>query len=163
MNDETRLLAGRQLFIRAVLDDVKAADADTRRRLEPLLAADEGVAGELPDGTRIGTVKRSKERRTAVVTDEAALLAWVEKHRPDEVMRSVNPAFVAALKATCKRLGEAVDVTTGEIVPGIEMTTGEPSYLPQLDPATVPMLRKKLAELIAGGLLELPSTQEGAA
>lgn len=153
---EDRLLAGRQVFTRVILGDVKNADAATREALEPLLAADEGIAAELPDGTRIGTVKRSKAKQSAVVTDPKALLAWVVKNRPDEIVQSVNPAFVKWVQDQAKKYGEPVDPTSGEIIPGVEVVTGSPSYLPQPDPDMVPLVRAKFAELIGNGLLELP-------
>jgi hypothetical protein len=156
---EDRLLAGRQVFTKVIQDDVKRAFAATRDELEPRLAADEGIAAELPDGTRIGTVKRSKPRRAPTVTDEAALLAWVAEHRPDEIVRSVNPAFVDACKAQIRRHGHAFDPDTGEIIPGIEMLDGAPSYLPQPDPEMVPVVRARFAELLGHGLLQLPSAE----
>lgn len=156
---EDRLLAGRQVFTKVIQSDVKAAFDATREQLEPMLAADEGVAAELPDGTRIGTVKRSKAKRSAVVTDPAALLAWVLEHRPEELVQSVNPAFVAYLMAQVRKHGAAVYEATGEIVPGVEWQTGAPSYLPQPDPDMVPMIRAKFAELIGKGLLELPMSE----
>lgn len=158
---EDRLLAGRQVFLKVIQADAKAAFDETRQALEPRLDADEAVAAELPDGTRIGTVKRSKTRRAPAVTDEAALLAWVRHHRPEELVESVRPAFVDYLKAQARRYGAAVYEATGEIVPGVEMCDGGASYLPQPDPTTVPTVRAKFAELVGGGMLALPRTGEG--
>jgi hypothetical protein len=152
---EDRLLAGRQVFTKVIQSDVKAAFDTTRERLEPLLDADEGIAAELPDGTRIGTVKRSKVKKSPAVVDDEALLAWVTKHRPDELVKSVNPAFLEHLKAQVRKHGHAFDPTTGEIIPGVEMREAAPSYLPQPDPQMVPVVRAKFAELIGNGLLEL--------
>lgn len=160
---DDRLLAGKAIFAKVVAQDVKAVVDDTRDLLEPLLAPDEGIAAELPDGTRIGTVKRSKVRKAAAVTDERALLAWVRENRPDELIESVNPAFVDWLKGQAKKHGFAVVPSTGEVVPGVEMVDGAPSYLPQPDPDMVPLIQAKLAELIGHGLLALPSGDEGPA
>lgn len=154
-----RLLAGRAIFARVIRDDVQAVVVQTRETLEPLLAADEAIAAELPDGTRIGTVKRSKPKRTPSVTDEAALLAWVREHRPEELVESVNPGFVRYLLEQVRHYGEAVYGETGEIVPGVEMRAGSPSYLPQPDSAMVPVVRARLAELIGHGLLALPQRE----
>lgn len=150
-----RRLAGRQVFTKVILDDVQAAFAGTRERLEPLLDADEGVAAELPDGTRIGTVKRSKARTVAAVTDERALLAWVKAHAPTELVESVNPAYLAALKAQAKRHGHAFHPATMEVIPGIGLRDGAPSYLPQPDPDMVPVVRAQFADLIGRGMLRL--------
>jgi hypothetical protein len=156
---EERLLAGRQVFAKVIQADVKAAFDDTRDQLEPLIDPDEGVAAELPDGTRIGTVKRSKPKVEAVVTDAAALLAWVKTNRPEEIVETVRDAFVAYLKAQARKHGEPVYEATGEIVPGIELRTGGSSYLPQPDPAMVEVVRAKFAELIGHGLLALPERE----
>lgn len=150
---EDRLLAGRQIFIKVIQNDVKDAFDETRGALEPRLDSEEAAAAELPDGTRIGTVKRSKPRRVPVVTDEAALLEWVRKNRPDELVESVRPAFVDYLKGQARKHGAAVVEATGEIVPGVEMRAGAPSYLPSPDPEMVSVVRAKFAELISGGLL----------
>lgn len=152
---EDRQLAGRQVFVRVVLDDVKRADVAARAELESRIAADEGVAAELPDGTRIGTVKRSKVKQSAVVTDPAALLAWVKKNRPEEIVESVNPAFVRWVQDSAKKNGEPI-TPNGEVIPGVEVIAGSPSYLPQVDPAAVPVIRARLAELLGNGLLALP-------
>jgi hypothetical protein len=159
---EDKLLAGKQVFVKVVQNDVKAVFDETRAALEPRLDADESVAALLPDGTRIGSVKRSKAKRTPVVTDEAAVLAWVRENRPEEIVESVRPAFVEYLKGQARKHGEAVYEATGEIVPGVEMREGAPSYLPQPDPAMVPVIRQKLAELIGGGLLALPGAEPAA-
>lgn len=156
---EERLLAGRQVFAKVIQSDVKAAFDGTRKLLEPLIDADGGVAAELPDGTRIGSVKRSKPRLSPVVTDEHALLEWVRANRPEELVESVNPTFVDYLKGQAKTHGEPVYAPTGEIVPGIELREGAPSFLPQPDPQMVPVIRAKLAELIGSGLLALPQQE----
>lgn len=156
---EDRLLAGRQVFTKVIQSDVKAAFDKTREQLEPLLGADEAIAAELPDGSRIGTVKRSKVKKSPAVTDEQALFAWVAEHRPEEIVQSVNPAFVEFLKGQVRKHGAAVDPSTGEIIPGVEMRECAPSYLPQPDPAMVPVVRAKFAELIGHGLLELPQRE----
>lgn len=156
---EERLLAGRQVFAKVIQADVKAAFDDTRERLEPLVDADGGIAAELPDGTRIGTVKRSKPKRSPAVVDEAALLAWVKVNRPEEIVEVVAAAFVDYLKCQARKYGVAVYEPTGEIVPGIEMRVGESSYLPQPDPDMVAVVRAKFAELIGRGLLALPEEQ----
>jgi hypothetical protein len=152
---EDRLLAGKAVFARVVAAEVDGVVKKTREALEARLEAEEGVAAELPDGTRIGTVKRSKGRQTPSVTDARALLAWVREHRPDELVQSVNPAFVQHLKELAKRHGMAV-LDDGTVVPGVEMVDGSCSYLPREDPAMVPLVWAKFAELVGHGLLELP-------
>lgn len=157
---EDRLLAGKQLFAKVLQSDVKILFDRTKAELEDRLAADESVAGELPDGTRIGSVKRSKPRKTASVTDEQALLAWVAENRPGELVHSINPAYLNGLKAQVKNHGHAFDPVSGEIIPGIEMVESGPSFLPQIDEDQVPLIRRTLADLITGGLLELPAADD---
>jgi hypothetical protein len=157
--NEEKLLSGRMLVTKVFQDEVNAAVADTRRRLEPLIDADDAIPGVLPDGTRIGTTKRSKAPKKPTVTDMAAVLAWVKANRPEEVQttESVTPAFLAYLMAQTKKHGVAVYEATGEIVPGVEMRTGTPSFLPQVDDDLVPLVRSRLAEFVAKGFIALPS------
>lgn len=154
-----KLLSGRMLVAKVFQDEVNAAVADTRRRLEPLIDADDAIPGVLPDGTRIGTTKRSKAPKKPTVTDMAAVLAWVKQHRPEEVVvsESVSPAFLSYLMAQTKKHGAAVYEATGEVVPGVEMRTGSPSFLPQLDEEVVPLVRARLAEFVSKGFIALPS------
>ena len=156
---EEKLLAGRMLVTKVFQDDVASAYGDTRGRIEPLIEADDAIPGYLPDGTRIGTVKRSKAPRKPTVTDMAAVLAWVKEHRPEEVVvsESVSPAFLSYLLAQTKKHGAPVYEATGEIVPGVEMRTGNPSFLPQLDDDVVPLVRARLAEFVSKGFIALPS------
>jgi hypothetical protein len=148
-------MAGRQVFADWFLDDVKKVWVAIRGEVEPELAAKEAVAGELPDGTPIGRVSLSKPPTTAVVTDERQLLKWVKENRPDEIVESVNPVFLNKLKGYAKTHGLAV-LPDGEIVPGVEKMEGKPRYRVDVEPDAVPILRARLAELVAQGLLELP-------
>lgn len=159
---EERLAAGRAVFVRLVLDDAKAVDKACRDLNEPGMAPNERIPGELPDGATIGAVRRTRPTRKVLITDETALLAWVQEHRPDQIMPAIRPAFLDALRLSCKEHGMPVDKSTGEVIPGMELVEGSPSYYVDVDPAAVPMLRAKFAELIAGGLLELPSAEERA-
>lgn len=161
---DERILAGRQVFIRAIQAEIAGVDKDARRRLEPMIGVDEKVAAELADGTRIGAVKRTKVSRSPQVTDTAALLAWVKEHRPDElvVTELVSDAFVKWAKDSARQHGKAV-LPTGEIVPGVEMVSGSASYVPELDDEALPLLRARYAELVAKGYLALPAADEQAA
>lgn len=158
--NEEKLLSGRMLVAKVFQDEIAAAYKDTRNRIEPLIDADDAIPGVLPDGTRIGTTKRSKASRKPTVTDMAAVLSWVKANRPEEVQvsESVTPAFLAYLMDQTKKHGEPVYEATGEIVPGIEMRLGNPSFLPQVDEAQVPVIRARLAEFVSKGYLALPSS-----
>lgn len=159
--NEEKLLAGRMIVTKVFQDEVNTAFTDTRRRVEPLMDADDSIPAVLPDGTRVGTVKRSKAPRKPTVTDMAAVLAWVKANRPEEVQvsESVTPAFIAYLMDQTKKHGAPVYEATGEIVPGIEMRTGNPSFLPQVDADLVPLIKARFAEFVSKGYLALPSAE----
>lgn len=159
MNDNPRINAGRAVVGKWLSDEVRALVQASRDVVEPALEPGERVTAQLPDGTVIGSVTRGKPAESATVTDERALLAWVKEHAPSELVTSVNPAFVELLKKRCKTAGYAHD-DRGEIVPGIELRTGSASYRPTVAPEAVPTLRSRLADLVAGGLLELPAPDD---
>lgn len=160
--DNPRLDAGRAVLARWLGDEVRALTAATREVVEPQLQPGERVRAELPDGTVIGAVTIGKPAESAVVTDERALLAWVRKNRPTELIEQVNPAYLDQLKRQAKANGDFPVTADGEVIPGIEVRTGSASYRPTVDAAQVPLLRRRLAELVSGGLLELPGTDREA-
>ncbi len=157
--DDDRIHAGRAVTAKWLSDEIRALTAGAREILEPRLEPGERVRAQLPDGTTIGSVTIGKAAESATVTDARALLAWVKAHAPTEIVESVNPAYVDLLKRRCKTAGYAHD-DQGEIVPGIELRVGTASYRPMVDPDAVPLLRAKLADLISGGLLELPAGEQ---
>lgn len=156
--DRDRVTAGKAIVAKVVADDVRKFTAAVRADMENMLGANEAIAAELPDGSRVGTVKRSKPRQSAAVVDPDALLEWVREHRPDELVESVSPAFVAWLVQSAKTHGAAV-LADGTVVPGVEPTVGAPSYLPQVDEGAADLIRARLAELVGGGLLALPGQE----
>lgn len=159
-----RELAGRQVVAKVLADEVKALTEQTRAVLEHRLGPRESTTAHLPDGTVIGQVSRTRASVSAKVVDEAALLAWVVEHRPDEVVQSVRSSYVKVLQAQARSHGRPFDVETGEVIPGIEMVEGSSSYTVKADPQARALVLPALADLIAGGLLELPAApveQEG--
>lgn len=85
--------------------------AQARGEAEPVFAAvrADGAAQQevlLPDGTRIGLVS-IKAGATDTVTDEEALLAWVQEHAPESAEEYIEPwavdslEVIAAVKAAC--------------------------------------------------------------
>jgi hypothetical protein len=126
------------------------------------LAPEERITARLPDGTKLGTVTLTKPPRDVIVYDEAALLAWVTEHRPDEITRAIRPAYLKRLKELCRDDGLAYDERTGEVIPGIELGHKEPRLYPRLDHDTAPeLLRPLLARLVEHGRLELPPSGDG--
>ena len=131
--DELRQVAARAVVAKALFDELAAVASAARDVIESELNPGNHIDAVLPDGTPIGEVMRSKLAKRAVVTDAAALLAWVKSNRPDEVevVESVRSSFVNALLADAKARGSfAVDATTGQVIPGIEVVAGSSSYRP---------------------------------
>jgi phage host-nuclease inhibitor protein Gam len=167
--DETtakRLLAGRQIVAKLLAEEIAGVAKGNRDDLEPQMLPRESIVATLPDGTVIGEVKRAKAPKSAQVTDEEALLAWVAEHRPDEIVvkRSVRSSYVDALKAQAKKDGWAYDPATMEIIPGIEVVEGTSSYRPTPDEDARDIVMPRLFDLLAGGLLpqlSAPDHSEG--
>ena len=138
-DDERRLAAGRALFAK-VLAEVAASEVKKARKLvEPTMVPGERVKGVLPDGRVVGDVVLSEQPVTAVVTDEKALLEYVRRTRPDEVLTReyVRESFLAYLLDMAKSQlvddtydGDVVDAQ-GEVVPGIALDYGTPRYIPK--------------------------------
>jgi hypothetical protein len=93
------------------------------------------LGAELPDGTEVATVTLVSPAPAATVTDEAAFLAWVRQHHPDQVharvVVEVREAFAKALlkEMTAAGVAQWCDTETGEVhtVPGVTMV-GRRSY-----------------------------------
>lgn len=62
------------------------------------------------------------------VLNEAALFAWVEEHHPEQIKRSVQPAFIKALLDRLEVLpdGGWVDPETGECPEWVGIHTADP-------------------------------------
>lgn len=118
-------IAARLVLQKAVLDLLKDADAETRDIAK--VDYSPGAADPVKvDGVTLGRVRMDRGRKSATVTDWAALLDFCEEHCPDMLIRTVtvNPAFLAAVK----KCPEWTDPDTGEVleVPGVYLTEGAP-------------------------------------
>ena len=126
-------LAVLKILVAELATAKKAADAeirDTWRRGDRLTAA-------LPNGKLVGAVTLAKGRATANITDPDAYETWVRTVHPEQIetvpaTTRINPAFTDRLKAAARQLGVPVDAETGEIVPGITVTDGDPYPLVKL-------------------------------
>ncbi|MGV8972223.1 MAG: hypothetical protein ACOH10_07860 [Rhodoglobus sp.] len=82
------------------------------------------------NGVPLGTVALIKGRKSATVTDYAALMSWALEHCPAAVVttQTVSSAWVERVK---KSAGEWTDPTTGEVheVPGIGITEAAPTLV----------------------------------
>jgi hypothetical protein len=105
------------------------------------------------DGTDLGAVSITAGRTSAKVTDVAAFTAWVADRYPTEMVQQVREAFARKLLDAAVAAGEPVDAVTGELMPGVQVCTGEPflSVRPTAD------ARVRMRETLqASGLLQLP-------
>jgi hypothetical protein len=114
-------------------DKVKAALMDARSDQAAAMkdVGADGVNVELPDGQRVARVSLVAGRASARIADAGDFLKWVVQNHPEEIEivpahEQVRPAFVNQLLADACATGQPVDVDTGELIPGIGVTKGEP-------------------------------------
>lgn len=121
--------ATRLLLSRVVRDRLTEADKAIREQARTDFdmpgVREIGVIGD----EQIGSVALTKGKTSWTVTDPQALLEWVKANVPDEVVttETVRSSYVQAVLARAKNDGVAVDPFTGEVIPGIECKTSEPS------------------------------------
>lgn len=129
------------------------------------LATGDRLTASLPGegGRKVATVTRANGRTTATVDDERGLLAWCKEHYPTEVhtVEQVRPAFVEKLKSASADVGEGVDPATGNPLPFIKVSTGDPYTTVKLEKDAVDLIRqawtsgaidlRPVLELPAGG------------
>lgn len=100
----------------------------------------------------VGKATKTKGRAKLVVTDDAALLAWVARNHPSEVVRSVNPAYLKSVEARAKELGVgAVIDSQGDVIPGLELVEGEPYVTVRKEKDA----EQVVADLLSGGQVTL--------
>ncbi len=129
---DPRTLAARLVAMRVLKDAVTAADTALRAEVQAAMLVGDRVTAALPDGTVLGHVQLTKGRTgsvSAAVEDEAALLAWVTEHRPDEVLttRTVRRSYLTHLLDSVRQHGVYLDTVTGEAIdlPGVTVSSGQ--------------------------------------
>ncbi len=76
-----------------------------------------------------GALTRRAGRARTVLLDEDALVEWATANHPEAVARKALPSKVTrADRFTTNENGDVVDTSTGEIVPGLRVTVGGPTY-----------------------------------
>jgi len=156
-NAARRVMAGK-----LIADAVREQTEHVRQELLAHMTGSEirqvGVRDD--QGQDLGTVYVGGNRGLkAVVTDEAAFLAWVRRTRPDDVVETVRESTRKALLDAASKAGVAVDTTTGEVIPGVELVTGDP-YLAARPTAYA---RELMADTLSrSGLLALPGGTDAA-
>lgn len=142
---DPRILARDLLVLKALADRVAAA----------LVTAKSGALGAMEVGERlvvkigdepVGTVTVARGRVAARITDPRALVGWVKTNHPTEVVtvEEVRSSFVTALLKRAK--------DCGEVIPGIEITQGDPYLLAPVDDVAAQVI----AAAWADGTLRLP-------
>ena len=153
-------LSTRLLVIAALLDRVKAVDADLRRQVRDRFTVGDRKSGVLDPtrakDTKLGTVTLAEPSEYVSVQDDAAFFAWVMEEHADELetVVQVKPVFRNAVLDAVKRDGGWPDPETGELVevPGVVKRVGDPT--PKVVKAKGVDLDALLAEAIASGKLK---------
>jgi hypothetical protein len=123
----------------------KALKDAAKAELQALEVGDT-VAGKV-DGQVVAKATKTSGREKIVVTDERALLEWVKREHPSEVVEAVNPAYVRSLDIVD---GHAIDAQGG-VVPGVEVHSGEPYVMVRRGKDA----EQLVAELFTSGRLSL--------
>jgi hypothetical protein len=104
------------------------------------------------DGLSLGAVSLGQRKPAAKLSDPAAFTTWVAQRYPGELVSSVRDSFTSKLLACATAAGAAVDVATGEEIPGVEICAGEPYVTVR----PTPEAKARMAEMLrASGLLQL--------
>lgn len=119
--------AARLVIISWLLKQLAAVNGKARAELGDWPAKTRAVAA-LPDGTAVGTVTITQGRESLRVTDEAAFLAWVKEHRPDQV-ETVERVHKAYRKHVLDDVKDG-----GELPPGVTYVVGEPHPMVRTEP-----------------------------
>jgi hypothetical protein len=107
------------------------------------------------DGQLLGKATMTTGRSKIVVTDEQKLLEWLQYNQPDEIVMSINPAYLRLLESRAKEVG-AVISSDGEVIPGLEIQTGTP-YVSVRKEKDAPFV---VAQLLSGGRVSLDGIKE---
>jgi hypothetical protein len=109
-------------------DKVRAALADARTEQAEAMkdVGADGVKVELDDGTKVASISLASGRVTARVADEDDFMGWVTENHPDEIetVTRVKPGFADRLLTQAAGAGAPIDVTTGELIPGVGISVG---------------------------------------
>lgn len=122
---------------------------ETKTRLRSLPNGDT-LAGRFNDQV-VAKASWNKGSTSIVVKDERALLAWVKEHHPDEVVESVNPAFLKTFGVV-----EGQVHWQGHPVDFMEVKQGAP-YITVKPNDETPFL---VAQLLRGGQVSLDGVKE---
>lgn len=127
-------LALQLAVLRVLADQIKAGREVLATEVRDTWKVGTRNIAELPDETRVGSVTLTKSRMSAKVVDRDAFTGWVKQHHPTEIEETVRPAYETQIRADI--------VKTGEAVPGVEITEGDPYPSVRLDDGATEAIRK---------------------
>ncbi len=146
---EMQELARRAAASKTVADEIRKIGDAAKSELLGLMAegGSERVRVSAEDGTNFGTVTMTAGRASARVCDPQALVEWVARRHPEYVVQAVAEGFLDRLLAHAARVGDPVD-EQGELVPGVEVVTGQPYLTVRPTPAA----RERASRLLDSAL-----------
>lgn len=126
MQAAARLAMATKLIGDVVASENKAAKVVAEESMQSSGAERVRVTDEA--GNNLGAVTLAGGRKTAKVTDQRAFAEWVAKKYPGETKTvvTVNPAFEKKLLDAAKNADGPVDTSDGELIPGVEISEGDP-------------------------------------
>lgn len=135
-------------------DRIKAEQAAVKDALTQALGAGGRAHAITDSGADVGTVSVSMPTTpdpVPVVSDPARLVAWLDEHEPDAVVRTVAGWWEAALPTW-------IEVHDGELPPGVEVIVPQPKrptvsvrISPRQEEALIREIGGMLPALIEGG------------
>lgn len=153
MNDDMRNAAARAVVFQVLEQRAKELKDAAKAELSQLQPGD--TIGGSWDGQLLGKATMTAGRTRLVVTDEGKLLAWLQSNHPTEIVISPNQAYLKALESTARNVGAVID-NQGEIVPGVELTHGDP-YVSVRKQPDAPFV---VAQLLVAGRVSLDGLRE---
>jgi hypothetical protein len=118
----------RAAALKTLADDVETALSQAKHGLRDEMGeiGVDRVTAKLPDGTKVASLPLAGGEARARVTKPEVFEAWVREHRPDQLVTTVNPAYVKYVLDQANTDGTAVNEATGEVIPGVEFTPSTP-------------------------------------
>lgn len=150
---DMRDTAARAVVYQIIEQAAKARKDEARAELSALEPGDTLAAKW--DGQLLGKATMTAGRTRLVVTDEAALLEWLQKNHPTEIVISPNPVFMRVLEQRARDAGAPID-GMGELVPGVELQSGDP-YVSVRKAPDAPFV---VAQLLSAGRIALEGLKE---
>jgi hypothetical protein len=137
-----------------VLEQAAKQHKDAAKAELSMMEPGDTLAGKW-DGQLLGKATMTTGRSKIVVTDEKKLIEWLQYHHPDEIVMSINPAYLRLLESRAKEVGGVID-GQGEVIPGLELVNGDP-YVSVRKEKDAPFV---VAQLLSGGRIQLDGLKE---